>query len=693
MLQNTLRTGSKINLSKYPYSLQTARTLFTQSSSQSEHRGSFDLGGPSARPARPNSTPRPAGRERYRTDDLERKDYARRDSYRRDDSYGSRNTSRSYQVRDDARYNDGYTSKDATQYDRASYGRDSYDRRDRERARPDDFSNGSRPRISLPRTPAAIPPVARPEDLLELIQAIRTIFPHVKNPTPIQAELIPAIHQGSDVLLMDETGSGKTFGSVLALLSEARQPHAGITTLFIVPHRDLAYQIQSWCETLLSSGSSTARSYVHAQVLARPDVDSQLRSIRQTPPRILITTPGGLTDALKSNGHQLHNTLRRIVVDEVDAVMNIPMRYKKPRKSREHRAEAALAVDQLLLRMWRERRAKPQMILMSATLRTHVRAWLFSQNGWLAERVVRLDRFKDKQDGGDQEDGKEGRPISIHSGQVVHAAVAVEADGTLRNVALENNEGSISEGERGILTHDPELVWEAMTGRADATNNGKPTSSSSANLATKASIPPSVLEAIATSVALDVSNRAMLVVPTGFSVAPVVESLRELGVEARLLNLHGEIEHISQHAGSEPLQQRPSSSPAAPPEAAQTGDTLLDMGTEMNSSPPLPRPDTNPYTNSEPSSNPTLLVTTVAAARGLDIPTLSHIYIVGGLQSEEVYRHIAGRVGRFGMSGKVVSFVSADGAENIVGGSTGERRLKVFYKQIGAKQVPFVHIQ
>ncbi|KAG9098968.1 hypothetical protein FRC07_010569, partial [Ceratobasidium sp. 392] len=66
-----------------------------------------------------------------------------------------------------------------------------------------------------------------------LIRAIRTAFPHVKNPTSIQSKLIPAIHRGEDIILQDETGSGKTFGSVLALLSETQRSHLGITTLYI----------------------------------------------------------------------------------------------------------------------------------------------------------------------------------------------------------------------------------------------------------------------------------------------------------------------------------------------------------------------------------------------------------------------------------------------------------------------------
>lgn len=206
MLKNALSSRSNIKITKTRPVLRTAQTFFTSSSLWSERQDDYDLGDRPARPTRPNFTPRP---ERYRTDDRGREEYARREFYRRDDYSGSRDTGSNYRVRDDTRQNDSYTSRGAAHYDRKSYGDEFYDRREGRRSRPDELANHSGQKILLPRTPAAAPPVARPEDLVELIQAIRKIFPHVKNPTQIQAELIPAIHQGSDVLLMDETGSGK----------------------------------------------------------------------------------------------------------------------------------------------------------------------------------------------------------------------------------------------------------------------------------------------------------------------------------------------------------------------------------------------------------------------------------------------------------------------------------------------------
>ena len=67
---------------------------------------------------------------------------------------------------------------------------------------------------------------------------------------------------------------------------------------------------------------------------------------------------------------------------------------------------------------------------------------------------------------------------------------------------------------------------------------------------------------------------------------------------------------------------------------------------------------------------PTLLVSTAATTRGLDLPELSHIFIVGvpeGLsfsgQTIDTYLHLAGRVGRFGRGGKVVTVVERAEAE------------------------------
>ncbi|KAG9073637.1 hypothetical protein FRC06_011280, partial [Ceratobasidium sp. 370] len=201
---------------------------------------------------------------------------------------------------------------------------------------------------------------------------------------------------------------------------------------------------------------------------------------------------------------------------------------------------------------------------------------------------------------------------------------------------------------------------------------------------TNQTIPLSIFEAIATSVALQVTDRVICVVPAGFSVVPIVEDFHKLGVEARLLSLRDEIEHISR-----PNEEDGSTNLASLPSSTITPVSAVYDGKRYQT----PIAGNAEASDDEASPNPTLPVTTTASIRGLDIPTLSHIYIIRGVASSADYRHVAGRVGRLGMPGTVVSFVGAAGTENIVGGSTGERRLQNFYKQIGVKVVPFAHIQ
>ncbi|QRV78491.1 DEAD/DEAH box helicase [Ceratobasidium sp. AG-Ba] len=455
-----------------------------------------------------------------------------------------------------------------------------------------------------------------------LLRAIRGAFPHVKNPTAIQAELIPAIHRGEDVILMDETGSGKTFGSVLALLSDTQQSHLGITTLYIVPHRELAYQIEHWCKQLLAEGSSAETIASHVQVLARPNVDSTLASIKKNPPRILIATPGALIDGMLHSRHplKLHLSLQRIVVDEVDVVMKLWDRYRQPRQPNRHYPEAAQAIDRILDDIWRLKRPKPQMVMMSATLWIHVRAWLFAQKGWMAEQVVRLNGIKTRQ--GEEEDF-----VSSSNRKFVHSAIAVEPDGTLRDMcSLNGEEGTTAASERGILSHKPGLILEALSGE-EGTPSKSPTSSCEVldeyaaprpptdRSFSEITIPPSIFEAIATSVALDVTKRAMCVLPAGSPVIPIVQEFRKLGVDARLLNLGKDIRHISRPTEENELLSTPShdGTPRVDNDGDQPGHLADKTSKPME----------------ESSHNPTLLVTTTKSVRGLDIPTLSHVYIVG----------------------------------------------------------------
>lgn len=88
-------------------------------------------------------------------------------------------------------------------------------------------------------------------------------------------------------------------------------------------------------------------------------------------------------------------------------------------------------------------------------------------------------------------------------------------------------------------------------------------------------------------------------------------------------------------------------------------------------------------------ANPRLLVATLATTRGLDLPALSHVFVLGMAEgprvngrSVDAYVHIAGRVGRFGRRGRVVSVVES--------AAEGEKVQRIL-RTMGAVPVRFEH--
>lgn len=108
------------------------------------------------------------------------------------------------------------------------------------------------------------------------------------------------------------------------------------------------------------------------------------------------------------------------------------------------------------------------------------------------------------------------------------------------------------------------------------------------------------------------------------------------------------------------------------------------------------------------SDIPTLLVCTPATTRGLDLPELTHVFILGipdgasgGKRNGDTYTHLAGRVGRFGRGGRVITIVekAADmepepgegGEKGIRWESKDSSRMMNIMRRIGVVPVRFGH--
>jgi ATP-dependent RNA helicase RhlE len=136
-----------------------------------------------------------------------------------------------------------------------------------------------------------------------------------KNPSPIQDRAIPAALQGSDVIGLADTGTGKTAAFLLPLIDKVlRKP--GERVLVIAPTRELAVQIE---EELQKFASGThARGAV---CIGGAPMGKQIRQLREVP-TFVIGTPGRLKD-LRDQRVLKFSDFRNVVLDEVDRMLDM----------------------------------------------------------------------------------------------------------------------------------------------------------------------------------------------------------------------------------------------------------------------------------------------------------------------------------------------------------------------------------
>lgn len=206
---------------------------------------------------------------------------------------------------------------------------------------------------------------------------IALTHPHIRQPTPAQSALIPAILSPTDVILRAHTGTGKSFGILLALLSKPRivfrdqtsqdspstskrgKPQTGIASIILVPSNELAFQYMRWARSLFPASTLPSLDpVIQCLVRGSETVSSkeELHKLKTTPPHILIGTPGRIKDILDTPaGTSLLgiDTLKTLVLDEADAVLQLPGRFpshKQRWKHEVHKAPGLLILNEIMKR-------------------------------------------------------------------------------------------------------------------------------------------------------------------------------------------------------------------------------------------------------------------------------------------------------------------------------------------------------
>src|SRR5450432_2763970 len=152
----------------------------------------------------------------------------------------------------------------------------------------------------------------------EVLKAIEKLG--FEQAAPIQAEAIPVLMQGRDVVGQSQTGSGKTAAFAVPAIEKVEVAKRAVQILILCPTRELAVQVSEEIHKL-----AFFKRGLHAlPIYGGQSYDRQLFGLRQGA-HIVIGTPGRVMDHMK-RGTLRFDALKMVILDEVDVMLNMGFR-------------------------------------------------------------------------------------------------------------------------------------------------------------------------------------------------------------------------------------------------------------------------------------------------------------------------------------------------------------------------------
>ncbi|CAG8582350.1 11455_t:CDS:2 [Paraglomus brasilianum] len=438
---------------------------------------------------------------------------------------------------------------------------------------------------------------------LPICQALKENF-CITKPTLCQQESIPPILNGNDVFIRDVTGSGKTFGLTLALLNSKRAHRIDkgkkgqpcITSLLVVPSREVAMQIEGWVRRLLPSETFPSLAAVVQTVYRGQDINNNelLKSLSETPPHLLVGTATRLHELIKGRDIDLRD-LRTLSLDEADHLLQLPKKYATLQEiyARSKHIPPGEEVLHHVFEVAGSLQYKPQLVVLSATVNRSLRYFFMKDNGYAVDPV-----FVDISKGHKAPDS------------IVHHCLIVGAQ-DIRNIRMEKTSW-ITENQ----TPENDTSYDANDEIDFGDDDDR------------------MLDSVAGAFEAEQVERGILFIGDGTNIPHLISRLRSFGLPATEL-----VSSFSSLAGG-----------------------------------------------FSPSPNRRVLyVATQSFTRGVDIPSVSHVFILGGPPAPWNYLHMAGRTGRMGRPGKVIILLRNHGGK--------EAKMRTILQLMNANWKPFEHVQ
>lgn len=176
-------------------------------------------------------------------------------------------------------------------------------------------------------TSATVPAQFSDLGLIPLLLGRLTALEYLQ-PTPIQAQAIPCILAGRDLIAGANTGSGKTASFALPILQQLSQVQSSavsktgegnfVAKLIVVPTRELAKQVADNIKSYAQPFNGEIKTVA---VFGGVSVNKQMLALRGGCD-ILVATPGRLLDLISSNAIKL-DRVTSLVLDEADRLLSL----------------------------------------------------------------------------------------------------------------------------------------------------------------------------------------------------------------------------------------------------------------------------------------------------------------------------------------------------------------------------------
>src|SRR5882757_1371940 len=152
----------------------------------------------------------------------------------------------------------------------------------------------------------------------ELLKAIDKLG--FEQASPIQAESIPVLMQGRDVVGQSQTGSGKTAAFAVPAIEKVDPLQRTVQVLILCPTRELAVQVSEEVHKL-----AFFKRGIHAlPIYGGQSYERQFSGLKQGA-HIVIGTPGRVMDHMRRGTLRL-DALKIVILDEVDVMLNMGFR-------------------------------------------------------------------------------------------------------------------------------------------------------------------------------------------------------------------------------------------------------------------------------------------------------------------------------------------------------------------------------